>query len=240
LVWIAPALARGAFWLPQVAAVAHLFTLGWITTSIMGALYQFLPVALGASIRSVRLAHWSFALYVPGLALFVAGLLGGLHPMMLLGAASFGTALLLFMGNLAATLWRAPERNLTWWALAGAAFFLACTVALGFSLTGNLRWNHLGAHRFLALGVHIHVAMAGWVLLTMIGVAHRLVPMFLLGHGAPEWPGRVAAALVGAGTLVLAVLHHALHPAVVWAVSVLLVGQLACIAPLLEYGSATA
>ena len=33
--------------LPRVVAVTHLFTLAWITTSIMGALYQFLPVALG-------------------------------------------------------------------------------------------------------------------------------------------------------------------------------------------------
>ncbi len=65
-VFVAPDLARGLSLAPTVVAVTHLFTLGWITTSIMGALYQFLPVALGTPIGSVRLAHASFGLHVAG------------------------------------------------------------------------------------------------------------------------------------------------------------------------------
>lgn len=201
---VAPDLAAGAFPLPRVVAVAHLFTLGWITTTIQGALYQFLPVALGTPIRSVRLAHTSFALYVPGLALFIGGLLSGTPPVLLTGAVLFGSGLLIFVGNLAATLRRAPERNLAWWALAGAAVSLVSTVALGISLAGNLRWNYLGTNRFLALGVHLHVAVAGWVTLVIVGVAHRLLPMFLLSHGASERPGRAAAGLI--------VAEHRCHP----------------------------
>src|SRR5688572_26779770 len=52
LIRVAPDLAQGLFPLPRVIAVTHLFTLGWITTSILGALYQFLPVALRVPIRS--------------------------------------------------------------------------------------------------------------------------------------------------------------------------------------------
>lgn len=226
LVWAAPEIARGAFPLPRVAAVTHLFTLGWITTSILGALCQFLPVALGTPIRSTRLAHLSFALHVPGVALFVAGLLTGRHAAMLGGAACFGSGLLLFAGNLAATLRRAPERNLTWWALAAADAYLATTVVLGASLAGNLRWGYLGGERFLALGVHLHVAVAGWVLLVMAGVAHRLLPMFLLSHGATERPGRIAVALLAGGTAILVGFHHFLAPWTVWTVAALLGGGL--------------
>lgn len=226
LVWVAPDVAAGAFPLPRVVAVAHLFTLGWITTSIQGALYQFLPVALGTPIHSERLGHLTFGLYAAGIPLFVGGLAAGLHPVFLVGAASFGTALLLFAGNLAATLARAPERNLTWWALAGAAVFLTVTVGLGFLLAGNLRWGYLGGSRFLALGVHLHVAIFGWVLLVIVGVAHRLLPMFLLSHGASELPGKVALALLAAGTGLLLALHHALTPGVVWTVAALLGGGL--------------
>ncbi len=68
VVWVAPALALGAYPSPHVVGVAHLFTLGWLTTSIMGALYQFLPVALGQPIASERVAHLSFALHVTGVA----------------------------------------------------------------------------------------------------------------------------------------------------------------------------
>lgn len=227
LVWVAPSVVAGAFPLPRVVAVAHLFTLGWITTTIQGALYQFLPVALGTPIRSERVAHASFGLYVPGLALFVAGLLAGSHALLLPGAALFGTGLLLFTGNLAATLRRAAQRNLTWWALAGAACALLATVVLGASLAGNPRWGYLGGDRFTALGVHLHVAVAGWVLLVMVGVAHRLLPMFLLSHGAPEVPGRVAAALLALGVAELLALHHRLTPAVRWSVAALLGGGLA-------------
>ena len=206
---IAADLAGGVYLSPRVAGVTHLFTLGWITTSIMGALYQFLPVALGEPIRSVRLAHASFALYVPGLAAFVTGLVLFRTTLMLAGAATFGTGILLFVGNLAATLKRSQRRDVTWWALACAAFYLVVTLLLGLALAGNLRWGYLGAGRLGALGTHLHVALAGWVLLVMIGVANRLLPMFLLSHGAGDRFARAAVALVALGAGLLAFLHHA-------------------------------
>jgi hypothetical protein len=224
LVWVAPDLALGLFPLPRVIAVTHLFTLGWITTTILGALYQFLPVALQVPIRSERVAHVGFALYVPGLLLFAWGSLTVSRFGLVVGAAALAAGLLLFVGNLAATLWRSPERGVTWWALAAAAVFLLVTVALGSALSGNLRWNYLGADRFLALGVHVHVALAGWVMLVMVGVAHRLLPMFLLSHGASEWPGRLSVALLVAGTGLLVALHHRLEPGVKWTVAALLAG----------------
>lgn len=223
LAWVAPEIARGAFPLPRVAAVTHLFTLGWITTTIMGALYQFLPVALQVPIRSERVAHIGFLMYAPGLALFIGSLAMGSRAS-LLGAALFGTGLLLFAGNLAATLKQAPERNLTWWCLVGATVSLVSTVVLGASLAGNLWWSYLGANRFLAVGVHLHVAIAGWVMLVVVGVAHRLLPMFLLSHGASERPGKVAAVLLAGGTALLLGAHHALSPLVITAIAALLIG----------------
>ena len=209
LVAEAPQLAQGAFPAPRVIAATHLFTLGWITTSIMGALYQFLPVALGEPVRSVRAGHAAFALYVPGLVLFVGGLAFGVHAAMLAGAAVFGTGIVVFAGNLGATLRRSARRDVTWWALACANAFLIVTLALGLALAGNLRWGYLGAGRFGAVGTHLHVALAGWVLLVMVGVAQRLLPMFLLSHGVGTRAAKLAVALIASGAGILAVLHHA-------------------------------
>lgn len=206
--WVAPELASGMYPSPRLVAVTHLFTLGWITLSIFGALYQFMPVALGEPVRSERVAHLTFALYVPGLLAFVAGLGMGIPPLMLAGAASFGTAVFLFCGNLAATLWAAQRRDLTWWSLLAAGFYLFLTAVLGLFLAANLRWGFLGVARWTALGVHIHLALAGWVLMVVIGVAHRLLPMFLLSHGAGEGWGRAAAALVAGGVALMVGLHH--------------------------------
>lgn len=208
LVWVAPEVASGLFPLPRVIAVTHLFTLGWITLSILGALYQFLPVALGVAFRWERLGHVAFWLYAPGLVAFVAGLVWSWPLAMVGGAIGFTTALLLFLTNLVATLVRAPERGLTWWALFGAAISLFLTVVLGLMLVANLRTGFLADRRFVGVGVHAHVALAGWVMLVVIGVAHRLLPMFLLSHGAREWPGKAAGWLVGGGVGLLAVLYH--------------------------------
>ena len=207
-VWVAPELAAGAYPSLRVVGVVHLFTLGWLTTSIMGALYQFLPVALGRPVASERVARLTFALYVPGLALFVAGLVRSHAPLLLAGVAAFSSGIILFLGNLGVTLRRAQRRDVTWWALACAAVFLGVTLVLGAALSGNLRWGFLGAARHTALGTHLHVALAGWVLLVIVGVSHRLMPMFLLSHGAREHFAQYAVALLAAGATALSVLHH--------------------------------
>jgi len=205
---IAPDLAAGAYPSPRVVGVTHLFTLGWITTSIMGALYQFVPVALGQPIRSIRAGHVAFALYAPGVATFVAGMVFGVAWAMLAGSLALGTGLLLFVVNLGATLWASSRRDVTWWALAFADLFLSVTLVLGLALAGNLHWGYLGGARLTALGTHVHVALAGWVLLVMVGVAHRLLPMFLLSHGAGEGAARAAVGLLAAGAGTLTLGHH--------------------------------
>jgi len=227
-VLVAPPLSAGAFPSPGVIGVTHLFTLGWITTSIMGALYQFLPVALGESIRSVRVAHVTFGLYVMGVPLFVYGVVAG-HPMaMMLGAGTFGAGILAFVANVSTTLHRARRRDVTWWALTGALVYLVVTLVLGLTLAGNLWKGYLGAGRFMVLGVHLHIALGGWVLLVIVGVAQKLLPMFLLSHGVGERLARAAVALIAAGAAWLALLHHVLSAALWRGAAVLMGAGLAC------------
>jgi hypothetical protein len=227
LVWVAPELAAGRFLTPRLVGVTHLFTLGWITLSIFGSLYQFLPVALGEPIRSTRAAYLTLALFVPGLLAFASGLAVGASGLTIAGAALFGSALVLFCGNLAVTLGRSRRRDLTWWALAAACAYLFLTAVLGLTLTGNLRWSFMGAARWPALGVHVHLALAGWVLMVVIGVGHRLLPMFLLSHGAREDWGRRAAWLVAIGAGWLVVFHHAPALLAQWVPAALIAGGLA-------------
>ncbi len=208
VVWVAPALAAGAYPAAHVVGVTHLFTLGWLTTSIMGALYQFLPVALGQAIASERLAHITFATYVSGVVLFVPGVMLGRGALLLTGVATLGVGIALFLANLGVTLHRAERHDVTWWAITGAAVFLGVTLVLGAALGVNLRTGFLGGARQLALGTHLHVALAGWVLLVMVGVSQRLFPMFLLSHGGREHFAKYAVALLASGAAMLSALHH--------------------------------
>lgn len=203
LVAIAPELVIGAFFGPRVIAAVHLFTLGWIMLSIFGALCQFLPVAIGRGLRWQWLAHVTFGLQILGAAGFVFGLVDGNRGLVVTSAAALSAAFALFAFNLGVTLASVRERSVTWWALAGATVFLVVTPLYGVLLQLN-SIDQLGVHRFHVVAVHAHVAIIGVVLLVMVGVAHRLIPMFLLSHGANERPAGVAVALLAAGASLLA------------------------------------
>lgn len=204
LVLVAPEIASGAFFVPRVVAVVHLVVLGWIVLSIFGALSQFLPVAVGQPLRWTSLAWLSFGAHVGGVVLFVASLVWGNRVATYAGAALLTTSFSSFALNLVAALARAEERPLTWWALLGASLFLLLTPAFGLALAMNLHGDVQLAQRFFTVAIHAHVAIVGFVLVVMVGVAHRLLPMFLLSHGASEAPGRASVALLIAGAALLA------------------------------------
>jgi hypothetical protein len=196
LPWIAPQLAAGLYPDRRVAGVTHLFTLGWLTTTIFGALYQLLPVALGAPIASVRAGHASFWTYAPGAALFAAGVVRGDGRLHHAGIALVATGVLVAVANFAATLRRAKLRDVTWTAVALALAALVAAFALGVLLLHNLHTGWLGGLRTRFVAIHLHVAVVGFALTMMVGMSHRLLPMFLLAHGADgRWTRRAVALL---------------------------------------------
>lgn len=228
LVWIAPDLAAGAFLSPRVGGVTHLFTLGWLTTTIFGALSQLLPVALGAPLRSTRVAWASFWTFVPGAGFLAAGVTTSRLVLLVPGVLLLLTGIGLALGNLAATLARARTRDVTWAAIALALGFLASTLVLGMLLAHNLHTGFIAGARLWLMAIHLHVALVGWVLLMIVGVSHRLLPMFLLAHGADtRWTRRSLAALAtGLTVLVTGLVTH--HPPLEWTGAILLVGGVGC------------
>ncbi len=228
LVWIAPELAIGAYPSPHVAGITHLFTLGWITTTIFGALAQLLPVALGAPIRSTRVGHAAFFTFAPGVAFFAGGIASSSLAIQHVGIALITVGIVLEVGNIAASLPQAKNRDVTWGAVTIAISYLASTLVLGVILLHNLHSGFIANARLATLATHLHVALVGWVLMMIVGVSHRLLPMFLLAHGADtRWTKR-ALALLSVGVLVLATgLVARLAPAV-WLGAALIDCGIAC------------
>ena len=216
LVWIAPTLAAGLYLSPHVAGVTHLFTLGWLTTTIFGALCQLLPGALGASIRWPRVGHASFWSFAPGAGLFACGVASGSTVLHHGGLALIATGITLALVNIVSSLNRAPNRDITWSAIALAAAFLVSTFGLGAVLLHNLHTGFLAAARLRVLATHLHVALVGWALIIMAGVSHKLLPMFLVAHDVDKrWTKRAVISLA-AGIPVLALGINAGHGAVSW------------------------
>ena len=190
VVWLAPELA-GHYYHPRVFALAHTVSLGWITLTILGSSYQLVPIVLGRPLWSERLARWQFVVLVIGLIGLVAHFfiaewrgLAWAAGMVALAAAAHGV-------NIAMTV-----RGLTEWSFTARLVTLghvglALTAASGLALGVDKAWKFLPGGGLGNLHAHVHIALLGWVLPMVIGVAARVYPMFLLAPQPGGWPASV-------------------------------------------------
>jgi len=204
LLLVAPDLARGVFLAPRMIAVVHTFTLGWITTSIFGALYQIYPVALGRGARSERLGHLTFWTLQAGVATLVYGAWAW-KPTML---AAGWTLLLVAVGGLAWNLvlhgWGAPRGRVIGLYVGGGLLGLVLALlTIAASIGTFAGW--WGVDRLGVLTAHVHLAAIGFATVTIIGIGGKLLPMFLLARDVPAWPLLWIGPLLVPGLLSLSV-----------------------------------
>ncbi len=205
LVAVAPLLAAGQFLAPPVLAVTHLFTLGVITGSIFGALYQFYPMSLGAAPRSVRVGVAGAWLLHAGISTLAAGLWWWVPWLQALGWAVLFVVIGIVAWNLLPhrrRMERGPARTTASYVSAahmlfGLAFFLA-----GARIGNALGWWTLD--RLGLIAAHFHLAAFGFAGLTAVGVGSRMLPMFMVAARAPSWPVRYIGPVGAAGLLFLA------------------------------------
>lgn len=185
--WLARDLA-GHYYQPRLVALAHTVTLGWITLTIMGATYQLIPIVIERPIWSERLGRYQFLAMVIGAGGMVAHFYIGQRSGLAWAAGLVGLGVLAHLVN--ATL---SVRGLRRWtftarlivlALAG----LALTTVFGMLLAADRVWKFLPGDFFPTLHTHFHLALLGWVMPTVFGVAARVYPMFLLARDPEGWP----------------------------------------------------
>lgn len=199
---------QGFFFQPVLLGLVHLCVLGWLMPIAIGALHQLVPVVFEVPVRSERLAWTAFALYVAGAPGLIAGFftLDTSEPAGLLlpvSATLTALALLLYAANLLATLAKGARRTLTGVHVHAALCWLGIAVTLGALLAWNLRAPFLPVFHVSALRAHAHAAAFGFFGLLIMGVAYRLLEMFLLSYGAPERPGWFGFFAVNAAVLLL-------------------------------------
>lgn len=196
-----PGRLTGFFYHPRMVAVVHLVTLGWISASILGALYMIAPMALRTRLaaRPPDFAVWG--LYAIG----VAGMIGHFwldSPRGMVWAAGTVALCLLFVaGRVAAALRPAPippEVKLHFYLAFGNA---AAAATLGTLLGLNKVVPVLGGFVLTNVYAHAHIAGLGWATMMVMGAGYRLLPM-LLPSAVPQ--GRwvwASALLLEGGTL---------------------------------------
>ncbi|MBX0296481.1 hypothetical protein [Haloarcula nitratireducens] len=195
-------------------ALVHLFLIGWVCITIMGAMTQFVPVWSGVPLHSRRLAAVQLALVTAGLIGFVASLLLGALALL----PVFGTAMLagfwVFAYNVGRTLARAGRLDVTERHFALSLGFFVVLTAFGLALAVDFTRPFLAQYSVSRSNVvlaHATLAVFGAVLTTVYGALYQLATMFTQTelHGIDDHLKRteevghpVGVALLAVGRLV--------------------------------------
>ena len=224
----------------NAVAVTHLFVLGWILTTVMGAMYQLVPVALETRLYSERLARWQFIIHLTG---FV-GMVWMFRSWDMKQVGHFGSVLFfglgLFTYNITRTLFRAPKWNVVASAITAALCWIVFAAVAGLSIaaakcvyesigempTGNTVSVILRALRAVAgfvshfsplaaMHAHAHLGVVGFFIMLIVGVSYKLVPMFTLSEVQSPRRAALSVGLLNmglAGTFLSVLLQSAWKP----------------------------
>lgn len=166
---------------PRVFALTHVAVLGWITLTMFGALYQLFPVALGGTVRSARLGRWNYWVMVLG----IGGFVPSFYFNWTLGVAIFGSVVVGGVLHFASQMLRSYPSVTDWHPMAfyvvAALVWLVFAVALGsvYALNSRFAWFEVTDSM---LAAHVHLGLAGWLGLTLMGVSYKLTELFSLAH----------------------------------------------------------
>ena len=193
------------FWYhPRMVAVVHLVTLGWITSSILGAVYMIGPMALRMPMPARALDSWAFGLYVAGVSGMVIHFWIAEHSGMAWGAGMVMLSVFRVAWRVLRALPAAPIQPAVklHFALGFVNFLLAATAGLLLAL--DKMFHFLPGYVLANVAAHAHLAALGWALMIVMGAGYRLLPM-LLPAAMPERRSLWASALLlEAGVLGLA------------------------------------
>lgn len=189
--------------LPRTVAVTHAIVVGWIATTIMGAVYQLGPVVIGGKLWSNTLARVQLVVHIVAVAAFVFALREWDTHLIAMAGMLLAASFVLFLANGGTCLVRAKNRSLTRAYLAVAFAFLAFAFSLGLTYAMSLHhvWFPITLGR---LSAHAHIGLVGFIGLTLMGVSYQLIPMFTVVQHAKQRFGRLALIFTTASLVVFA------------------------------------
>jgi hypothetical protein len=179
-------------WQNQMLAITHAFTLGFIASIMLGALFQLLPVTAGISIGKPRLvAGFCHSLHTLGSILLIVGFLIN-EPLIQLSAAiilALGfTFYLVVLGYFLLKDKLSKHNthtNFTLSTIKLALVALLITVCLGLLLQTKIIGLSIITWNKDFTNLHATWGLNGWVALLIMAISFQVLPMF---HVAPEFP----------------------------------------------------
>ncbi|MBE9560342.1 MAG: hypothetical protein IMF15_06100 [Proteobacteria bacterium] len=184
LLWHGPEIITHR-WTPEILAVIHFLTLGFLAMSMLGAMMQLIPVLMGIIIPQPVL--FSSVIHTPlflgTLSLGMAWLLQ-IDQLFIVASALLGFSFYIFIAVAIERLLRSANRHATRSMMLMALLALLITVSLGIYLAlGYGGQTETFSHSLTDF--HLSWGLLGWVLILIIAVAYQVIPMFQITSEYP-------------------------------------------------------
>ena len=218
--WATVKLADYFYQLPVLAWV-HTFTLGWITSAMLGVMYRYVPAMTKREMRFPRVASVQLLLYFLGASGVVAHFMLGSWDGVWMAGAVVAFSVILFAINIVPCLAPGFGRGAAETGILMAIFFLFCAGSLGSVLAFDKGRSLIPGTLIRNLSAHAHLAALGWVTLTICAVSYRFMTAMMGEETQVSRSAIVQLFALAAATIALFVaLMAGVGNIAVWAVAV--------------------
>ncbi|NMP23262.1 hypothetical protein [Sulfobacillus harzensis] len=188
--------SQGAYGVPGVIMMVHLFTLGFLSMTALGILHQWIPVVFDVPPLGLRRVVFNFALYVAGFLGFACGFAYDWWPVVAASGSALAVAILWWSSGVISQLRRSPKpRDAVYWGISAAVLGFNVVWVLGLFMAASfLGWWP----EYQVLRVHIATALGAWMGILVLTVQQKLNPMFSMSK-AQGVRFALPLAFVGAG-----------------------------------------
>jgi len=164
---------------PKMIATLHLFTLGFMSMVMIGAMQQMLPVLVGVTFpKPLLFAKIIHTALVIGTLLLSAGLYFGIDSFLLVSSLFLVISIGLFIAVTVYKIFLSKYSNETIFSMRfSLVSFLIALIGAVYMLL-SLGLSKVGENIFYVIKFHALWAVFGWSGLLIIGVAFQVVPMF--------------------------------------------------------------
>lgn len=188
---------------PWMLAAVHLTSLGWLATLFLAVTMQALTVLMHRPQRRTLQGFVGPGLFTVGALALVAFLALWRKPWALsVALAGLGLGFILTVQRSLYLAKGYQARTQAWPNLVAAHAYLGCLLVLGALMALGLWKSCLPRPPLETLDLHIHLALAGFAGLAILGLLPKLLRLFLGATGYAAWPGAWAARAVHAGLLI--------------------------------------
>lgn len=173
----------------SVLILVHTFGIGFITSIMMGAMYQLLSVILQKPLFSEGLGRLNYWIYMTGLIGMLFSIFYSFKRINITGGL-LAISLLIFVINAGITIFSSRKMDIIIAHVLVGILSLFFVLLLGALMSENIIRSMFSNPLALIL---THLAFAsGWIIITTMGFSYRLIPMFMLSHGYPEYYSKLS------------------------------------------------